>query len=118
VAEAVDKLVPMASAAAPIFYTTVQYYLTWLLLIVFLVIELVALVNCLMQRSDAFPVVGSLSKTAWLAILGGAVILTLLCGSPSTGISIFGFIAITAAAIYMLDVRPALRDATDGTGNW
>jgi len=114
----VDKLVPMASAAAPIFYVDVQFFVTWAILIVFLVIEVVAFVNCITQRADAFPIVGSLSKTAWLAILGGATLVTLVCSLPYNSISIFGFAAITAAAIYMLDVRPALRDAAEGTGSW
>ena len=53
-----------------------------------------------------------------LAILGGSVLLTLLCRASGNFLSIFGLAAITAAAIYLLDVRPALRDATDGTGPW
>jgi hypothetical protein len=105
-------------AAAPVFYNTVTWYVTVAILIVFLVIEIVAFVNCLTQRADAFPVVGSLSKNAWVAILGGSVLLTLLCTLFSSGISIFAFAAITATAIYMLDVRPALRDATSGSGSW
>jgi hypothetical protein len=107
----------MASVAAP-FYLVVQTYLTFAILIAFLVIEVVAFVNCLTQRADAFPVVGSLTKPAWLAILGAAVLVTLVCGLPASGVSFLGFIAITAAAIYMLDVRPALRDASNGTGSW
>jgi hypothetical protein len=27
-------------------------------------------------------------------------------------------ISITIAAVYLLDVRPALRDAIDGRGSW
>jgi hypothetical protein len=89
-------------------------------LIVFLVIEVVAFVNCLTQRADAFPVVGSLSKNAWIAILGGSLLVTTLCTFlfPRTIVSVFALIAITATAIYMLDVRPALRDATSGSGSW
>jgi hypothetical protein len=106
------------ASAAPLFFDDVTRFVSLALLVVFLVIEIVAFVNCLTQRSDAFPVVGSVSKPGWLAILGGSVLLTLICGFPGSFVSIFGFAAITAAAIYMLDVRPALRDATDGTGNW
>src|SRR5258706_9878590 len=105
-------------ALAAIFYAQVAYYVTLAILIVFLVIEIVAFVNCLTQRADAFPVVGKLSKNAWMAILGGSVLLTLLCTISSTGLSIFALAAITATAIYMLDVRPALRDATNGSGSW
>src|SRR5262245_26931523 len=99
------------ASGAPIFYLQVQFYINVLLLISFLVIEIVAFVNCATQRADAFPVVGSLSKAAWLAILGAAVLLTFVCSLPNARFSIFGFIAITASALYLLDVRPALRDA-------
>lgn len=117
-AGAMDKVEPMALAA--IFYAQVAEFVTLAILIVFLVIEIIAFVNCLTQRADAFPVVGSLSKNAWVAILGGSVLLTLLCtfSTSSSGISIFALAAITATAIYMLDVRPALRDATNGSGPW
>jgi hypothetical protein len=43
------------------------------------------------------------------------VIATILC---TFTFALLAFVAITAAAIYMLDVRPALRDATNGSGNW
>jgi len=105
-------------ALAAIFYAAVADYVTLAILIVFLVIEVVAFVNCLTQRADAFSVVGSLSKNAWVAILGGSLLLTLICTFTSPGISIFALAGITATAIYMLDVRPALRDAASGSGSW
>ncbi|HEX6872324.1 MAG TPA: DUF2516 family protein [Micromonosporaceae bacterium] len=105
-------------SAAPIFYIAVTNFVTLALLVIFAIIEIVAFVNCLTQRADAFPVVGSLSKNVWLAILGGSVLVTLVCGLPYANFSIFAFAAITATAIYMLDVRPALRDATNGSGSW
>jgi hypothetical protein len=103
---------------AAIFYTTVETFVILVTLIAFLVIEIVAFINCLTQRADAFPVVGSLSKNAWMAILGGSILLTLLCSVTPGRISIFALAAITASAIYMLDVRPALRDASNGSGSW
>ena len=104
----------------PIFYGVITYYVTLATMILFLAVEGWALVHCLTQRADAFPVVGSLSKGAWLAILAGAVLVTLVCANPQVGgaISMFGFIAVGAALIYLLDIRPALRDATDGGGPW
>jgi hypothetical protein len=107
------------SYAIPIFYDDVRYYVSVVTMIVFLAVEGWAVVHCLTQRADAFPVVGSLSKGGWLAILAGAVLVTLVCGNPGFGgISMFAFIAVGAALIYLLDVRPALRDATDGSGSW
>ena len=105
-------------ALAVIFYTQVADVLTYAILIVLIVIEVVALINCFTQRADACPVVGPLSKNACVAILLGSLLATVLCWIGRTGLSIFAFAAITAAAIYMLDVRPALRDVTDGSGNW
>ena len=105
-------------AHAALFAYQVTNYVTLVTLIGATVLEVVALVNCLTQRADAFPVVGSLSKNAWLAILGGATLLTLLCTVIVVSLSIFAVIGIIAAAVYLLDVRPALRDATDGSGNW
>jgi hypothetical protein len=120
-AGSVDKLFTM-DLAAPLFYNSVGTFTTLAILIVFIVIEIVALVNCLTQRADAFPVVGSLSKNAWVSILAGSLLLSLICAyftsDRSTTPSIFSLIAITATAIYMLDVRPALRDAASGSGSW
>jgi hypothetical protein len=105
--------------AAVVFYAKVTGYVTLVTLVLAVVVEVIALVNCLTQRAEAFPVVGPLSKNGWLAILGGAVLLTLLCGVAGSGpFSIFSLAAIAAAAVYLLDVRPALREATDGSGNW
>lgn len=112
------KLSAMAFAApmfaAPMFYAAVASFVSIVAVVICVIIELAAFVNCLTQRQDAFPVVGSLSKGAWLALLGGSVLVTLFCGI----ISFFGLIAVAAAAVYLLDVRPALRDAIDGSGSW
>lgn len=108
------KLQPMATTA-PLFYLDVRYVIDLALLIFALVIEGVAFVHCLTQRSDAFPAIGTLPKGAWLAILGVALLLTLLFFGP---VSIFGLIGIAAASVYLLDVRIGLRDLTDGKGFW
>ena len=109
----------MASATAPIFYGTVALNINVAILLAFLLVELIAFVHCLTQRSDAFPVVGSLTKQAWLAILGAAVLVTLICTlSRGANGTFLGFVGVTAAAIYLLDVRPALSDTTNGSGSW
>jgi hypothetical protein len=102
-------------STAPIFYDDVRYVINLALLIFALVIEGVAFVHCLTQRSDAFPAIGTLPKGGWLAILGVSLVLTLLSQGP---ISIFGLIGIAAGLIYLLDVRVGLRDLSDGKGFW
>ena len=98
--------------AASQFATPIRYWVTVVLTLVVLVVEIIAFVNCLLQRAEAFPVVGSIPKGGWLAITFGAIFFTALLGA----VGFFGLIAVAAALIYLLDMRPALRDAVDGHG--
>jgi hypothetical protein len=109
----------MPVALAYLFYDDVERAFTVTVTIALLVIEVYALVHCLAQRADAFTAADTLSKNAWTGILLGSVLVTAICGLwLRQTISIFAFAAITAAAIYLLDVRPGLRDATNGSGGW
>jgi hypothetical protein len=103
--------------AAPLFAFEVRYVIELILLVFALVIEGVALVHAITQRSDAFPAIGTLPKGGWIAILAVCLVLTL----PAFGfgpLSIFGLVGIAAAMIYLLDVRIGLRDLHDGRGSW
>src|SRR5215510_9850128 len=101
------------AVAAVVFYARVTGYVTLVTLVLAVVIEVIALVNCLTQRSEAFPVVGPLSKNGWLAILGGAVLLTLLCGVAGSGpFSIFSLAAIAAAAFFNVTARTEIHNLT------
>ena len=104
----------MVIAAMPL-SDIVVYYTTRVITLVCLVVEVWAFVNCLTQRAEAFGVVGRIPKGGWLAMNGGAVLVTLLFGSVG---SILGMIAVVVALVYLLDLRPALRDAVDGHGSW
>jgi hypothetical protein len=101
-------------SSAPLFYGVVVGYINLLITIVSMVVQAVALIHCITQRGDAFQALGTLPKGAWLAIIAVCMVLTLLLGS--TGI--FGLIGIAAALIYLLDVRPGLKDLSDGKGFW
>ncbi len=103
------------ATAAPLFYQDVTYVTNLILLVFALVLQGVALVHCVTQRSDAFPAIGTLPKGAWIAILGVCLALTLLLQQT---ISLFVLIGIAAALVYLLDVRVGLRDVTDGKGFW
>ena len=101
--------------SAPVFYLDVVGYLNLLILIFSLIVQAVALIHCLTQRGDGFQAIGTLPKGAWAAILAVCIVLTLLL---SSGIGIFGLIGVAAALIYLLDVRPGLKDLSDGKGFW
>lgn len=79
-----------------------------------LVIGVIAFIHCATQRADAFPAIGTLQKPAWLAIIGASTVMALL----TRGFLLFNLIALAAAALYLLDVRPGLRDITNGHGSW
>jgi hypothetical protein len=97
------------------FAVVVQYYIESLLTVFTLVLELVALVHCAVQKSDAFRAIGSLSKGIWLLLIAGSMVLTLLIGSSPLGL--IGLVGLIAASVYLLDVRPGLRDLRSG-GLW
>ncbi|GAB1643346.1 DUF2516 family protein [Krasilnikovia sp. MM14-A1259] len=103
------------ATTAPIFYRDVVDGINLVVLIMSLIVQGVALVHCITQRGDGFPAIGTLPKGAWVAILAVCLVLTYLISGP---IGIFGLIGIAAALIYLLDVRPGLRDLTDGKGFW
>ncbi|GAB3071549.1 MULTISPECIES: DUF2516 family protein [Micromonospora] len=101
--------------AAPIFAFEVRSVIQLILLVFALVIQGVALVHALTQRGDGFAALGTLPKGGWIAILAVCLLLTLLGFGP---ISLFGLVGIAAGLIYLLDVRPGLRDLHDGRGSW
>ena len=61
-----------------------------------------ALVDCAIRPRAAFEVHGKLNKTAWLVILGLALLLN------GDVIGIFGIAGTIAAIVYLVDVRPAV----------
>ncbi|RSM51734.1 DUF2516 domain-containing protein [Actinoplanes sp. ATCC 53533] len=101
-------------SSAPLFFRDVQFYIDVLVVIGSMVVQAVAFIHCVTQRGDGFQAIGTLPKGAWLAILAVCMVLTLLLGA--TGI--FGLVGVAAALIYLLDVRPGLRDLSDGKGFW
>lgn len=106
----------MNAVTAVQFAGPIVQWVKLLILIFAVVIEVTAFVHCLLQRPDAFRAVGSLSKGLWLALTGGSVFLSLLVVRSPTGI--IGLIGIIAAAVYLLDVRPAIRNLSGGIGGW
>lgn len=102
--------------AVSTWHYTVTGTIDLVVLIFVLALEIVALLHCLAQRADGFAAVGTLSKGAWTGLMAIGLLLTLLAFiGPFT---FFGMLAAAIPAVYLLDVRPALRDAVDGQGPW
>jgi len=99
--------------------------------IVFLVLSLVvfgtqlfALVDAIRRPASAFTAEGKLTKPIWLAILGVAAALGFLSLPLGGGVNLgfLGLIAVVAAIVYLVDVRPRLQPYGNGSsgrpGGW
>ena len=73
-----------------------------------------ALGDSLMHKPGAYVAAGKLTKTKWNAILGLALLFVLL--TLLTPTSLIGIAAVIAAAVYLADVRPAVREYRGGRG--
>lgn len=73
-----------------------------------ILLRLWALLDCVVRKSAAFPAADKLTKPSWLLILVVAGLLgTFASFSPLYPISL---ISAVVAAVYLADVRPAVRE--------
>lgn len=63
------------------------------------------LIDALRVPTDAFPYAGKRTKNLWLAILGIAAAVLVVAGP----LNILGLAAVVAATVYLVDVRPAVK---------
>jgi hypothetical protein len=75
-----------------------------------LALTLWAFVDALIRPAPGFVAMGKLTKPAWLGITGVAAVLVYLFGA----MSFLGLPAIIAAIVYLVDVRPAVRELRRG----
>lgn len=88
-------------------YTWTSYILMGLTL----ALRVWAFVDCLTRKAAAFPAVDKLTKPAWLAILLISGVIGTLVGTVS---SVLSLVSIVVAAVYLADVRPAVRGIISG----
>ena len=74
-----------------------------------------AFVDSLVRPAAGYVAAGKLTKPGWAAILGLAVLIIFLTGTP---LSFLGLPAVIAAIVYLVDVRPAVRGLSRGGSNW
>jgi predicted membrane metal-binding protein len=92
----------------------------WALAVAALIVEVWAFVDAVRRPTSAFPAAGKQTKPLWLIILGVAAAIGLYSATRTSGIgvvvSILPVAAFIAAAIYLTDVRPKVRDMGRGSG--
>jgi hypothetical protein len=74
--------------------------------------EVFALLDAARHRRDAFLAAGKRTKNFWVIVLAVATAV----GFVSNVLSMFGVIAFVAAAVYLADVRPALKQVSGRGG--
>ena len=75
-------------------------------------LKLWALVDAITRPQAAYVAAGKLTKLAWVAILAVAVLL-----GATDVLGLFGLLGTVAAIVYLVDVRPAVRELRRG-GPW
>ncbi len=73
------------------------------------VVQAFAFVDALTHRAEAYVAADKLTKPAWCIILGVATASQLVFRDP---INLFNLAGTIAALVYVLDVRPTLRELT------
>jgi len=91
-------------------YTPLRYFFLALGLAAF-VVEAWAFIDAIGRPAQAFVAAGKQTKPLWLIILGVAAVVGLAGAVYGVGpTSILPVAAFVAAAIYMADVRPKVKD--------
>jgi len=82
---------------------------------VLLGLKLVALLDAMFRSRAVFLAADKLTKPGWVLILATFTLMQIFQGL----LSLFGLIGIVAAAVYLVDARPALAQAAGrGRGGW
>src|SRR5215467_9330254 len=98
---------------------TPLYWFFEVLSVAALCVEVWAFVDAIRRPAPAFVAAGKQTKPLWLVITGVATVIGL--GTAATGsypIGILAVAAFVAAAIYITDVKPKVKDyrSSGGTG--
>ena len=97
-------------------YAPLSYFFVALAVAAF-VVETWAFIDGIIRPAPAFVAAGKLTKPLWLIILGVAAVVGLAGVVYKIGpTSILTVAAFVAAAIYLADVRPKVKDFRNGGG--
>jgi len=95
-----------------------QTWILYALAVLAFGLEVFALVDAVRTRQDAFVAAGKQTKNIWMIIVGLATVFGFLA-LPPFGLPpyhILPLAGVVAAAVYLTDVRPAVRQIRGGGG--
>lgn len=81
------------------------------------VVAVWALIDCLRHQASRFTQEGKRTKGWWMALTGGATIISVLMvlSGPASSGGFLQLIAACVACVYLADVKPAVSGQS---GNW
>ncbi len=85
----------------------VQSTIAMVLGIVLFAMEVFAFIEAVRPRAEAYVAAGKLTKPVWCAITAVCAVVGFL--TLFNPLNLFGVLAVVGAAIFLADVRPALR---------
>lgn len=88
-----------------------QNVVLWGLTLASLGLKGYAFVDALRVHPDAFAAAGKRTKNLWLVLLGIALAVNIVVLYPLSFLNLLG---VVAAAVYLVDVRPAVRAVGGG----
>ncbi|GAB4100963.1 DUF2516 family protein [Sinomonas halotolerans] len=91
----------------------IQFGVGWAVTVLCAGLSVWAFVDCLTRKGPAFEANSKRTKGFWLGLTGAAAAFTvfgILTGpmGPTWGLGLFNIAAVTAAGVYLADVRPAV----------
>jgi hypothetical protein len=89
-----------------------QGLVTWALFAAGIGLKIFAFVDALRTDTQAFPYAGKRTKGLWLAITGVALAVNVVVLNP---LSFLNLIGAVAAVVYLVDVRPAVKQYRPGS---
>ncbi len=96
-------------------YTPLDWFFQALAIVAF-VVEAWAFADAIRRPAPAFPAASKQTKPFWIVVLGVALVIGLGGAiGELTLLSILPIIAFVAAAIYLTDVRPKVREFRGGS---
>ena len=90
-------------------YAPLTYFFVALAVAAF-VVEAWAFIDGIIRPAPAYVAAGKLTKPLWLIILGVAFVIGLYSAAYCGAVGFLSVIAFVAAAVYLADVRPKVRE--------
>jgi hypothetical protein len=97
-------------------YAPLTYFFVALAVAAF-VVEAWAFIDAIIRPAPAFVAAGKQTKMIWMIILGVAFVLGLYAAAYGGVTGILSVAAFVAAAIYLADVRPKVKDFRRGSSS-